>query len=129
MGIGVLVTCVFVAFTAERGGASATEEVLAAGLLVVFSALTGFAAVALSLEEVVVDDHGVLRHNPIWVDRFLPWDQIDSVSLDTDYNTHPAIRTTDGKTVRLRGAASWWASERSAARRATSAIEARLLNR
>lgn len=128
MGLFVFGAAISLPFTAP-GGVSTASEVAAMAVFLLLTGGAAFGSVAIAVEEVVVEEEGIVRHNVIWPDRTLPWDQVVSVSLDTDFNTHPAVKTRAGKTIRLRGAASLWASERSAAKRAFVAIERQLAER
>lgn len=125
-GLFTGVFCSVTALTVRRGDASSATYYGGAVVLIVLGVLSALASFAIACERVVVDDDGVHRDNPLWFTRTTSWDEVNDVSVETDFNTHPVIETVGGRKIRLRGAASLWLSPRSSTAQAAEAIRSRL---
>ena len=124
-GLLVAIFGVVVSLTAESDGTA--SDIAGAVTLAILCVVAGLAALAMALERLVVDDAGIHRRNPLWLDRLTPWSEVMSVRVATDqFNAHPLIETVDGRTVRLRAASGILDSPRSTPQRAAEAIRSRL---
>lgn len=102
-------------------------EVLGAIGLFVLPTYVGVAYFAIkSFEFVRISSTGVELCSPLWWNQRYTWDEIIKAELRPDiFSVVPVIETTQ-RTVKLRAAASFTQSPRSAASRALSAIQAHI---